>query len=168
MLREGQKLSNPREAIADRGYDSVANHHALWDGHGIIPIIHIRRSSNGETLQDGLYTTKGVPTCLGMVPMKYVGTDKKARYVYRCREEGCELNESNQGGVRHYDTIYRQDPLKNIGLFGVIRRNGRRWKNLYKKRQAIERIFKNPVEINATSRQHTTEEGIMRSLLSDE
>ena len=131
----------PNVAIADRGYDSAANQQALWFGHGIIPIIHIRKPSNADLYQ-GIYTKEGVPTCLGMVPMEYVGTDRKGRRVYRCRKEGCDLKDSMKGGVRHCDTTYRQDPKEDIRLFGVVRRSSRRWKTLYSKRQAVERVFK--------------------------
>ena len=135
----------PNVAIADRGYDSAANHQALWFGHGIIPIIHIRKPSNADLYQ-GIYTKEGVPTCLGMVPMEYVGTDRQGRRVYRCRKEGCDLKDSMKGGVRHCDITYRQDPKEDIRLFGVVRRSSRRWKALYRKRQAVERVFKSVKE----------------------
>lgn len=93
-------------------------------GEGIIPVIPIRRTQK-DTL--GVYTLTGVPTCMGLAPMEYTDTDEQGHRVYRCREEGCHLKESMQGGVRHCDTTYRLDPSKDIRRFGVIRRDGKRW-----------------------------------------
>ena len=55
----------PAAVIADRGYDSKANHEWLHQ-KGALPIIHIQRKANAA-LYDGIYTEKGVPTCLGQV-----------------------------------------------------------------------------------------------------
>ena len=55
----------PSAVIADRGYDSTANHeHLHWKG--IVPVIHIRRSNAHDGLHEGIYTKQGVPTCLGI------------------------------------------------------------------------------------------------------
>ncbi len=131
----------PKVAIADRGYDSAANHQSLWFVHRIIPVIHIRKPSNTDLYQ-GIYTKDGVPTCIGMVPMDYVGTNQKRHRLYRCRQEGCQLKDSPAGGIRHCDTEYVQDPMEDIRLFGIIRRKSKRWKKLYGKRWAVERVFK--------------------------
>ena len=56
----------PEVAMADRGYDSAANHQFLWFKRRIIPVIHLCKPSNADLYQ-GIYT-KGGPTCLGMVP----------------------------------------------------------------------------------------------------
>ena len=131
----------PNVAIADRGYDSAANHQTLWFDHSIIPIIHIREPSNTDLYQ-GIYTKDGVPTCIGMVPMAYITTDANGHHLYRCPREGCHLKDSPHGGIRHCDTEYWQDPSEDIRLFGVIRRDSKRWKALYRKRWAVERLFK--------------------------
>ena len=128
--------------IADRGYDSMANHEHLHR-KGILPIIHIRRRANAA-LYDGIYTEKGVPTCLGQVPMEYVRSEPEKGHLYRCR--GCHLVGSMRGGIRHCDTQVWEDPTQNIRLFGVVRGDSEEWKNLYTKRQAIERVFKSMKE----------------------
>ena len=143
----------PRVAIADRGYDAASNHQFLHR-EGIIPVIHIRRPSNAS-LYKGIYTTEGVPTCLGMVPMEYVGTDDKGHYVYRCRREGCHLLDSPKGGTRHCDTIYAQDPHEDIRLFGLIRRQSQEWKDLYRKRWTIEQLFKTQKQSRRLERHYT-------------
>ena len=130
----------PSAVVADRGYDSHNNHHYLND-KGILPIIHIKRNGN-HPLYKGIYTKKGVPTCLGQVPMDYIRSDPDKGHLYRCRGEGCHLKDTVRGGLHHCDTEVWEDPSKDIRLFGVIRRNSRTWKTLYAKRQAIERVFK--------------------------
>ena len=57
----------PSHVIADKGYDSMANHRYVLEG-GSIPIIAIRDMPKGK-LREGIYTNDGTPTCMGMVPM---------------------------------------------------------------------------------------------------
>ena len=132
----------PAAVMADRGYDSMANHKYLHQ-KGILPIIHIRRKANAA-LYDGIYTVQGVPTCLGQVPMEYVRSDPEKGHLYRCR--GCHLADSMRGGIRHCDSQVWEDPSQNIRLFGVVRRGSQEWKDRYTKRQAIERVFKSMKE----------------------
>ena len=132
----------PSAVIADRGYDSMANHEYLHQ-KGILAIIHIRRKANAA-LYDGIYTEQGVPTCLGQVPMEYVRSDPEKGHLYKCK--GCHLAGTMRGGVIHCDTEVWEDPAKNIRLFGVVRRGSQEWKDLYAKRQAIERVFKSMKE----------------------
>ena len=135
---------HPSAVIADRGYDSAANHEFL-SGKDALPIIHIRRKARGA-LYEGIYTEKGVPTCLGQIPMEFVRSDQERGHLYRCNPEGCRLAGSMRGGIRHCDTEVWEDPTRNVRLFGAIRRDGPEWKALYAKRQAIERIFKSMKE----------------------
>ena len=128
----------PSAVIADRGYDSMANHEYI-DQKGILPIIHIRRRAHAA-LFDGIYTEKGVPTCMGGVEMEYIRSDPQKGHLYRCR--GCHLAKSRRGGVVHCRTEVWEDPSRNIRLFGAIRRDGPEWKTMYAKRQGIERVFK--------------------------
>ena len=133
----------PSAVIADRDYDSTANHEHLH-GKGIVPVIHIRRSTAHDGLHEGIYTTQGVPTCLGNIPMEYVRSDPEKGHLYRCK--GCHLAWTMKGAIRHCDTEVWEDPSENIRLFGVVRRGSQEWKDLYTKRQAIERVFKSMKE----------------------
>ena len=133
----------PSVVIADRGYDSTANHEHLYQ-KGIAPVIHIRRSQAHNGLHEGIYTKKGVPTCLGQVPMEYVRSDPKMGHLYKCRREGCHL--ATRPGVHHCSDEVWEDPTRNIRLFGVLRRDSEEWKALYAKRQAIGRVFKSMKE----------------------
>ena len=137
----------PKVAIADRGYDSNANHNWL-DAREIIPIIHIRQTSRAkDKLHDGIYTKEGVPTCLGGVPMEYAETDPATGHrLYICQEGGCHLKGAKKGGVIYCDSEVWENPSDNIRLFGKIRRGSREWKGYYRKRQAIERVFKSMKE----------------------
>ena len=47
-----------------------------------------------------------------------------------------------KSGLRHCDTEYWPDPTEDLRIFGVIRRQSRRWKKLYGKRWKIEQTFK--------------------------
>ena len=49
----------PDHLLADRGYDSQANHKFLFD-RGIAPIIHIRKPTAHDGLHDGLFDRKGI------------------------------------------------------------------------------------------------------------
>ena len=135
---------HPSVVIADRGYDSATNHEFLR-GKDAVPIIHIRRNPRGA-LFEGIYTEKGVPTCLGQIPMEFVRSDPERGHLYRCNPEGCRQAGSMRGGIRHCDTEVWEDPTRNVRLFGAIRRDGPEWKALYAKRQAIERVFKSMKE----------------------
>ena len=73
----------PKFAVADRGFDSQRNHKFLIE-RGITPIIHIRKPSHGG-LHDGIYSTKGAPTCLGGKAMTYIRTDADTgKHLYAC------------------------------------------------------------------------------------
>lgn len=124
---------------ADRGYDSYANFDYL-EQKGILPIIKIRQSAHGA-LKQGIYTKDGVPTCIGKVEMKYVRSEG-GKHLYRCA--GCALKDSKVGMTTHCDTEVWEDPARNLRLFGPphIRREGKEWRELYLRRQGIERIFR--------------------------
>lgn len=133
----------PSVVVADRGYDSMANHKHLIS-KDIAPVIHIRSNAH-RGLKTDIHTWEGVPTCIGKVPMKYVSTDPVKGRLYRCA--GCPLSGTMRSGSYFTcDDEVWQDPNENIRLFGVIRRDGPEWKALYAKRQAIERVFKSMKE----------------------
>ena len=144
VIEQGEALHpwfGPRLAVADRGYDSQTNHQYLID-RGILPIIHIRKPVAEDGLRDGIYTAQGVPTCLGKVPMQYVDSHPEFGHLYRCRDGGCHLAGSLNGGIRHCDTEVWEDHSRNPRVSGPVRRDSQEWKDLYAKREAIERIFK--------------------------
>ena len=50
----------PAYLLADRGYDSQANHRFLAE-QGITPVIHIRKPTAADGLRDGIYTARASP-----------------------------------------------------------------------------------------------------------
>ena len=128
--------------MADKGYDSRANHEAVA-GRNAILVCPARRNANNR-LYEGIYTARGVPTCIGMVAMEYVKTDPEKGHLYRCPKGGCHLK--TRKGVRycHDETwVNRKD---NPRLFGPVRQGSPEWKALYRRRQAVERVFKSMKE----------------------
>ena len=127
----------PKATMADRGYDAMSNYAYLHD-QGSVPVILNRRNPR-NALHDDIFTTQGVPTCVGAVPMRYVRTDEATGHrLYEC--VGCHL--AKRTGVRYCDDSLWVDPGRNLRLFGVLRRDSPEWKEFYAKRQAVERTFK--------------------------
>ncbi len=147
---------SPRVAIADRGYDSYANHHWL-DTRGVAAVIHIRRATAHDKLYDGVYTTDGVPVCLGQVPMEYAMTDPKTgQHLYVCPEGGCHLKEGGRGGITYCDSEVWEDPRGNLRVSGGrVRRDSAEWRAYYRQRQSIERVFKGMKESRRLERHYT-------------
>jgi len=128
----------PRYVVADRGYDSQANHKVVLERGGI-PIIGIRRTP-GDQLWEGTYTKEGVPVCMGQVPMMYVRSEEGKGDLYRCRSERCHLD--TRRGVRYCMDEIWENRTDNPRRFGALRRKSAEWKALYRLRQAVERVFK--------------------------
>ena len=86
----------PTAAMADRGYDSRANHEFLI-ARDTLPIIHIRKSSGTNKLYEGIYTEKGIPTCLGQVPMEYLTSHPRIRPSVPLPRRGLPSGRFQQG-----------------------------------------------------------------------
>ena len=132
----------PDYLLADRGYDSQANHRFLM-AQGITPVIHIRKPTAADGLRDGIYNAEGTPTCMGKAAMDYVRTDPETgQHLFRCRAQGCRLKEKGAGGILHCDAEIWEDPTDNPRVVGVLPRFTALWKELYRQRMSIERIFR--------------------------
>ena len=129
----------PRYVMADRGYDSEANHQAVM-ARGAAPIVAIRVGARSHPkLPNGIYDNDATPTCMGMLAMEYVRTDPEKGHLYRCPPAGCKLKDRK--GVLHcQDRIWEKHEYSR--LFGPVRRGSREWKDLYGLRQSVERVFK--------------------------
>ena len=141
LVRQAAKTYDwyaPTHVIADKGYDSMANHRFVL-AHGSIPIIAIRDMPKGE-LREGIYTNDGTPTCMGLEPMEYITSDPEKGHLYRCRSEGCHLKDRK--GVRYCHDSHWEDRKDNPRVFGPVRRGSDEWKSLYDLRQSVERVFK--------------------------
>ncbi len=133
---------SPRYVMADRGYESQANHKAVLE-RGAVLVAPTRRQPR-NALFEGVYTEEGVPTCLGMVPMEYVGTDPQKGHLYRCRRKRCHL--TGQKGRRYCNQEVWENRSDNLRLFGPIRRGSPERNDLYGLRQSVERVFKSMKE----------------------
>ena len=131
-----------KHLMADRGYDSQANHTFLV-GQGVTPIIHIRKPTADDGLYDGLYNKKGAPVCDGKTPMDFLGTDPKTgRHLFRCQPAGCRLKARSRLMARYCNTTaHWEDPASNLRVLGVVSRSDPQWRRLYRRRQVIERMF---------------------------
>ena len=126
--------------MADKGYDSYANHKTVLD-RGAVPIIPLRRMPGGK-LHKGIYTDEGTPTCVGNVPMEYVRSDPTQGHLYKCQAGGCHL-QARKGVLNCQDQHWEDHKAhNNPRLFGTIRRDSAEWKELYSLRQTVERLFK--------------------------
>ena len=91
-----------------------------------------------------MYLTDGTPTCMGMVAMEYIKSDKERGHLFRCRPEGCRLKDRR--GVKYCADIEWFPPTENPRVLGPIHRGSKRWKALYGLRQSVERVFKSVKE----------------------
>lgn len=133
----------PGHLLADRGYDSQANHKFLVS-RGIAPIIHVRKPTAHDGLHDGLYDRNGFPVCGdGKTRMDYIRTDPETgHHLFRCPPAGCALKAKSTGAMRYCDIPdYWLDPQDNLRAVGVVARASPEWKKLYSRRQVIERMF---------------------------
>ena len=128
--------------LADRGYDSLANHQFLV-GLGIIPVIHIRKPTAHDGLYDGIYTAEGKPTCMGQQPMEYVRTDPETgAHLFRCQAGGCRLKMEGAKAVLHCDSEVWEAPDANLRVLGPLPRFTDAWNRFYRLRMSIERVFR--------------------------
>ncbi len=138
--------------VADRGYDDTKLIVKLWEEHGIKPVIDIRNTwRDGEETKQAnqkdniVYDYQGqvycyCPQTLKRREMAYAGFERDRETLkYRCpaRHYGIECCGREQCQVGSAVRI----PLKeDRRVFTPLARSSYRWKNLYKKRTAIERV----------------------------
>lgn len=132
-------FGRPVAVMADKGYDSQANHDliTLYGAHPIIPMRKMRSRANVDS---DLHTPDGILKCIGGVPMERIGYDPDKGWLYQCRSEGCDLKDRK--GVRYcHDRIWDEaQPVSR--KYPELPRSSPRWKKLYRMRQSVERLFK--------------------------
>ena len=133
----------PKFLLADRGYDAQKNFWLLWQ-QSIEPVIKIRKPTASDGLYDGTYTRKGTPVCLGKQAMEYLRTDPvTGQHQFRCPSGGCSLKAEGTKAVTHCDTVEWEDPAKNLRVLGGrVARASKEWRELYRKRYSVERVFR--------------------------
>ena len=143
-VRKSHGWFQPKFLLGDKGYDSTGNHRFLMN-KAITPVIHMRRpgGGGGPTRHQGIYSDEGSPTCFGSQKMEYVRTDPKTgHHLFRCPAGGCHLKSKSNWDVRYCDQEIWEDPALQPRIVGVLPRASPLWKKLYKRRTAIERVFR--------------------------
>ena len=146
----------PNHVLADRGYDSKANHVDIVS-RGAVPIIPLQRKKKkgkGAALHDGgIHTRQGTPTCMGLAEMVYVRTDPEKGHLFRCPKGGCHLK-GRKGVLYCQDEVWEKPQEDDPRAMGTIPRNSDRWKDLYRMRQSVERVFKSAKESRRLEQHH--------------
>ena len=150
-LLDATKRAQPRllwrtEAVmADAGYDSQSNCRFVLEDLKTLPIIKMRLTQKkGELCQaaEELCTELGTQVCVSGHEMTYAGRDGDW-LKWRCpvasgKAEKCKMlgrcTASKYGAVRKVSI--KGDPRRYPGLW----RDSKKWKRLYKKRTAAERV----------------------------
>jgi len=150
-LLEATKRAQPRllarteAVIADAGYDSQDNCRFVLQELEALPIIKMRLTQKKDELcqaAEELCTELGTQVCLSGHAMKYAGRDGnwlKWRCPVTCgKADACTMlgrcTASEYGAVRKVSI--KDDPRRYPGLW----RDSRKWKRLYRKRTAAERV----------------------------
>ena len=142
----------PKYLMADRAYDSKANFDYLWS-KGVSPVIKVRNMTRGKLIR-GIYDHNGIPHCASGNPMRLNGGGPGLSYHYVCNVSVCRIIDPRTGEPLPCRAEHRVNPNDNIKLFGHPSRASKAWRDLYKKRAGIERIFKT-MKQNLRLEQHT-------------
>jgi hypothetical protein len=144
-------LENADFLLGDKAYDDTDLITRLWDDHSIKPVIDIRdqwkidgaRSVHGQ--RNVSHDYKGTVYCHCPIewvkrPMAFGGFEKdRATLKYRCpaRYYGLECSGREQC---HISDSIRIDMESNRRIFTPLARSSYKWKAMYKKRSAVERV----------------------------
>lgn len=138
--------------IGDRGYDDGKLIEKLWDEYGIKPVIDIRDMwRDGEETKalekpwNVVYNYKGEVFCVSpngeeQREMGYGGFEKdRGTLKYRCpaKQYGYECKGEAGCPVRKSVRIALAEDRR---VFTPLARSSYKWKNIYKKRTAVERV----------------------------
>lgn len=150
-LERPSVLENAQLLLGDKAYDDTELITKLWDEHNIKPVIDIRdlwkvdgaRLVHGQTNVSHDY--KGTVYCHCPVhwvkrPMAFGGFEKdRGTLKYRC----CAKHYGLECGGRqrcHISDNIRIDIESNRRIFTPLARSSYKWKTMYKKRSAVERV----------------------------
>ena len=147
-------LQSAEYFMADRGYDDGKLHCRLWDNHGIKPVIGIRnlwKQPEGQdatcavTCREGVaYDFEGQVYCYNVYghrqKMAHAGFEKDRNTLkYRCpaAHYGQHCSGRSQCAM---GTSVRIPIAEDRRVFGPVARDSYKWKDLYKRRTAVERL----------------------------
>ncbi len=139
--------------LGDRGYDDGKLIEKLWDEHGIKPVIDIRNMwKDGEETKalentwNVVYNYRGEVFCVNpneddeRREMAYGGFEKeRGTLKYRCpaKHYGYECSGERWCPVGKAVRISMEEDRR---VFTPLARSSYRWKSIYKKRTAVERV----------------------------
>jgi len=144
-------LENAQLFLGDKAYDDTDLITKLWDEHNIKPVIDIRdlwkidgaRLVHGQTNVSHDY--RGTVYCHCPVqwvkrPMAFGGFEKdRGTLKYRCSARHYGLECAGRQRCHISDNI-RIDIESNRRIFTPLARSSYKWKTMYKKRSAVERV----------------------------
>lgn len=159
-------LDTCRVFTADRGYDDTKLIEKLWQTHAIKPVIDNRnlwkdpdKTKQVPGCENAVYDYKGTVSCIcpksGKMREMTSGEFEKGRETlkFRCPAKyyGYSCEGASECKVKKSIRITRKTDLR---IFTPISRASRKWKNLYKKRTAVERI-NSRLDVSFGFEQHT-------------
>ena len=141
MTLESFPVLRPEAVMADRAYDGRPNNSFL-NRQGVAAFIPRRRTANREANKH-VYTTKGIPQCIGGKQMEYIGTHSETgEHGFRCPQEGCHRLQAELKYTVPCDDVIWESPTENVyEVGGRVARASPEWDELYNKRWEIERYF---------------------------
>lgn len=160
-------LARTETLAADRGYDDGADKAALYDDHGITPLIDTRNLARGEAMKaldparhDTIYFSPTGDVCCKVDPfqtdpdkafasMQFMGFEKErgslkfrcpaAAYGLECKNrEACHCAPGVRDGA--YGRVVRVALDRDRRIFMPLHRHSRGFIEAYKKRTAVERV----------------------------
>jgi len=157
QLKENQPLvlETAEYFMADRGYDDGKLHRRLWDDYGIKPVIGIRnlwKKPEGhdatcavKSLEGVAYDFEGKVYCYNAYghrhKMAHAGFEKDRNTIkYRCPAQHYGLHCACQSQCRIGASV-RVPISEDRRIFGPVARDSYKWKDLYKRRTAAERVY---------------------------
>jgi len=148
-------LESAEYFMADRGYDDGKLHGELWNGYGIKPVIGIR---NLWQKPEGFDATRAVTTLEGVAydfegnvycynsyghrhKMAHAGFEKDRQAIkYRCPAQHYGQHCASQSQCRIAKSV-RIPISEDQRIFGPVARDSYKWKDLFKRRTAAERVY---------------------------
>lgn len=150
-LRRRYLLDNAHFFLGDKAYDDTDLISKLWDSYGIKPVIDIRDlwKIDGARLVHGhrnaSHDYRGTVYCHCPVewvkrPMAFGGFEKdRGTLKYRCPAKHYGLECAGRERCWISDSI-RIDIESNRRIFTPLARSSYKWKTMYNKRSAVERV----------------------------
>ena len=144
----------PKYILADKAYDSHANFTFL-DSIGITAIIAVRdprkrkdkKRATHKAEVDGPYgvyeqafNAQGYPICPCNRVMRYIGTDTERGHLFECLQDR-KRETRIPSALSCGDELWLKAEGKLLKFMGKIPRFSKKWSDLYKLRQTIERFF---------------------------